>query len=73
MKLEKLALDPKDLWLVIPTATRHQFLHDIFENSLIPKGQIILVRTSPGPIIDRVHNIFVKSKKLTFKNGGISA
>ncbi len=67
MKLEKPALDPKDLWLVIPTATRHQFLQDIFENSLIPKGQIILVRTSPGPIIDKVHNIFVKSKKINIQ------
>ena len=52
---------------MIPTANRHHFLNDIFINSLIPNNQIILIRTSPGPHISRVHNIFVKSKKINIQ------
>jgi hypothetical protein len=66
---------PADLWLVIPTATRHNFLREIIKNSLIPENQIVFVRTSPGEIIGNVHNIFVKSKKINIQkwwNLGIS-
>lgn len=36
------------LWLVIPTADRHQYLSEIFLNSGIDESKRILVRTSPG-------------------------
>lgn len=75
MEVEKKTVDPKDLWLVIPTSMRHKFLPEIIKNSLIPDNQIIFVRTSPGEIIGNVHNIFVKSKKINIQkwwNLGIS-
>ena len=67
MNTNKLTLDPKDLWLVIPTSTRHKFLPEIFENSLIPENQIILIRTTPGANIGKVHNLFIKSKKINIQ------
>jgi len=47
-----------DLWIVIPTADRHQYLESIFENSLIPRNQIVIVRTTSGEEIPQVHNIW---------------
>lgn len=49
-----------DLWMVIPTANRLQYLDDLIKNSLIPKKNIVLIRTAPGHVIDDVNNIFVK-------------
>lgn len=47
-----------DLWIVIPTANRHQYLPEIILNSLLPHNQIVLVRTAPGEEIPDVHNIW---------------
>jgi GT2 family glycosyltransferase len=47
-----------DLWIVIPTANRHQYLEEIFENSDVPKDQIVLVRTAQGEEIEGVHNVW---------------
>jgi GT2 family glycosyltransferase len=47
-----------DLWIVIPTANRHQYLEDIFKNSGVPRNQIVLVRTTSGEDIPKVHNIW---------------
>jgi hypothetical protein len=47
-----------DLWIVIPTADRHQYLPKIFENSLIPLNQIVIVRTKPGEPIQDVNNLW---------------
>ena len=55
------------MWLIIPTANRHQFLDEIFRNSLIPDNQIILIRTSSGQNIGSVQNIFVRSKKINIQ------
>lgn len=38
----------QELWLVIPTAGRHQYLSEIFRNSGIDESRRVLVRTSPG-------------------------
>jgi hypothetical protein len=38
----------QDLWLVIPTADRHQYLPEIFLNSGVDESRRVLVRTSPG-------------------------
>ena len=75
MEVGKQTVAPEDLWLVIPTSTRHKFLSDIVKNSLIPESQIVFVRTSPGEVIGNVHNLFVKSKKINIQkwwNLGIS-
>jgi len=48
----------KDLWIVIPTADRHQYLEAIFENSEVLKNQIVIVRTTSGENIPEVHNIW---------------
>jgi hypothetical protein len=47
-----------DLWIVIPTANRHQYLQDIFINSGIPLKNIVLVRTAEGERIEDVWNIW---------------
>ena len=47
-----------DLWIVIPTANRHQYLPEIILNSALPHKQIVLVRTAPGEEIPKVHNIW---------------
>lgn len=63
----KSILDPKDLWLVIPTSNRHKFLPEIFQNSLIPEHQIVLIRTTPGRNFENVNNLFVRSKKINIQ------
>ena len=45
------------LWLVIPTANRHQYLSEIFERSQIPAGQRILIRTSDGADVPGAKNL----------------
>jgi hypothetical protein len=57
----------QDLWLIIPTSTRHQYLPEIIRNSLLPESQIVLVRTAPGKNFDKVHNLFVKSKEINIQ------
>lgn len=52
---------------MIPTSKRHKFLNELFDNSLIPDNQIVLIRTSPGESIGKVNNIFVKSKKINIQ------
>lgn len=47
-----------NLWLVIPTANRHQYLKEIFDNSLLPHDQIVLIRTTSGDNFSGVHNIW---------------
>lgn len=39
----------EDLWIVIPTANRHQYLLDIFKASSVPEHRRILIRTKQGP------------------------
>jgi hypothetical protein len=56
-----------DLWLVVPTANRFNYLSEIFKNSLISEQNIVLVRTSDGPIFGEVNNIFVKSKEINIQ------
>jgi GT2 family glycosyltransferase len=51
-------MELEDLWLVIPTAERHQYLHDIFTHSGVPAAQRILVRTSAGKSIDSCINLW---------------
>ena len=51
-------LKTEDLWIVIPTANRHQYLEAIFENSGVPRDQIVLIRTAPGDMIEGVHQIW---------------
>jgi hypothetical protein len=48
----------EDLWLVIPTSTRFQYLEEIFANSRIPAQRRILIRTSPGTDISDCINIY---------------
>lgn len=47
----------QSLWLVIPTAGRRRYLESIFENSLIPRSQIVLVHTLDSAHVEQVHNI----------------
>ena len=56
-----------DLWLVVPTASRFEYLDKIFINSLIPKKNIILVRTIDGPTVDKVNNLFVESGEVNIQ------
>jgi hypothetical protein len=46
-------------WLIIPTASRHQYLCDIFESSQIPESRRILIRTEAGPDLPGALNIQV--------------
>ena len=48
-----------DLWIVIPTASRHQYLNDIFINSHIPPERRVLVRTLPGSQYPDCINLWV--------------
>ena len=50
--------DISKLWLVIPTAERHQYLPEIFENSGIDESRIVLVRTKNGNSIVGAQNIW---------------
>lgn len=45
------------LWLVIPTADRHQYLTSIFKASGVPEERRILIRTKPGPDVIGATNI----------------
>lgn len=56
-----------DLWLVVPTASRFEYLDKIFVNSLIPKENIILVRSNSGPVFGKVINIFVNSREINIQ------
>ena len=47
----------QELWLVIPTADRHQYLSEIFHNSGIDENKRVLVRTCPGANIQDCVNI----------------
>lgn len=47
-----------DLWLVIPTANRFQYLEKIFLNSGISPDKRLLIRTALGPKIPNCINIF---------------
>ena len=46
------------LWLVIPTADRHQYLSEIFRNSGIERNRRVLIRTIPGRELDDCVNIY---------------
>jgi len=72
MRLDQNALSGKsvpsnDLWLIIPTATRHDYLPAIIKNSLLPESQIVFIRTTPGKEFAKVHNLFVRSKKINIQ------
>jgi hypothetical protein len=56
-----------DLWLVIPTATRSQYIEKIIKNSLIPTKNIVLVRTVDGAIFGKVNNIFVNNPEINIQ------
>jgi len=56
-----------DLWLVIPTSNRFNYLDEIIRNSLIPEKNIVLVRTEDGPVFGNVQNIFVKTGKVNIQ------
>jgi len=60
----------QDLWLVIPTADRHQYLSEIFQNSGISESRRVLVRTSSGVDFPDCINIRFEGD-LTFRLGGI--
>jgi len=64
-----------NIWLVIPSANRSDYLEEIIKNSLLPMNQIVLVRTTPGINFEGVHNVFIRSKKINIQkwwNIGIS-
>jgi len=47
-----------DLWVVIPTATRREYIPSIIENAGIPKNQIVVVHTiENNEEYSEVHNI----------------
>lgn len=48
----------ENLWLVIPTSTRHEHLKDIFESSGIPEERRILIRTSKGEDFPGAINLY---------------
>jgi GT2 family glycosyltransferase len=48
------------LWLVIPTADRHNYLPEIFKSSGVDERRIILIRTTIGESIAGAHNIWVQ-------------
>lgn len=48
----------EELWLIIPTSNRFQYLEEIFSNSRIPAEKRILIRTSPGTDISGCVNIY---------------
>ena len=50
------------IWLVIPTADRHDYLQHIFESSGVPPEQIIVVRTSQGTSISGAINLWVEGE-----------
>jgi len=52
-------LSLESTWLIIPTATRHQYLKDIFEASQIPPSRRILIRTVAGPDFPNALNVWV--------------
>lgn len=53
-------IEENDIWVVIPTAKRHEYLRDIFESSGASPDKIILIRTCPGePIVDAT-NLWVE-------------
>ena len=49
-----------ELWLIIPTGDRVQYLNPIFQDSGISAEKRVLVRTKEGPEINGARNIFVK-------------
>jgi hypothetical protein len=51
-------MNDDDLWLVIPTSNRFQYLEEIFVNSKIPADRRVLVRTSPGTDVSDCINIY---------------
>jgi hypothetical protein len=55
-------MEDKQLWVVIPTANRHEYLNDIFESSGVVTDQIILIRTSPGEPISGAVNLWVNGE-----------
>lgn len=51
-----------NLWLVIPTATRHKYLEQLFNESNIPADKRILVRTTDGVEIADCVNLFYRGE-----------
>lgn len=48
----------EELWLVIPTKDRFQYLPSIFENSQVPEHRRLLIRTAPGLPISNCVNLY---------------
>jgi GT2 family glycosyltransferase len=51
-------MELEDLWLVIPTAERHEYLQDIFSRSGVPVSQRLLIRTSKGVNVENCINLW---------------
>jgi len=48
------------LWIVIPTGMRHEYINDIFTNSGIPPERRVLVRTHFGSQYPDCHNLWAQ-------------
>lgn len=51
-----------DLWLVIPTGSRTQYLQDIFHESNIPSEQRVLVRTVDDVEVPNAINLYYRGE-----------
>lgn len=51
-------MEESEIWLVIPTADRHQYLNKIFHSSTVPPSQRLVVRTKPGIEISGCINLW---------------
>ena len=52
----------KDLWLVIPTGSRTEYLQDIFHESNIPSEQRVLVRTTDDIEVPNATNLYYRGE-----------
>jgi hypothetical protein len=50
--------DNDELWLVIPTANRFQYLENIFNNSRVAPEKRIIIRTASGPDLSHCVNLY---------------
>lgn len=56
-----------DLFIVIPTKDRYQYLREIFDNSGVDGKSIYCIRTSPGDLFEGVNNMFVSNNEINIQ------